>query len=654
MNMRLLRSHIQQTTIGIGIILSIALFLFASAVLAQSTTEMERRAGELERRLEGTTDINELMRVYGEAMQLMNEANQTAGGIGGIQAMPTKPSATPEKEMERRREIINKQFGGANNKAGLSPSQGDGKIEVPTEAVPIEGYIIVEGGEKDFFYNALRTDLLYTIKETFVGNLTVLTTYDPDKGGFNREHGFAIDSLSTDIKVPSVLGKKCVRWSSGSPSVCTRWSRFLRYEIDRGERYPQFNAGVVHATATEDGQIKIEADTPKIVFRGDDGITNLTTGCFDATWTLTGAELEILLKRGSMTLRKDIGRPSGASPGCRPGSTLTLHLRVNQPAVDACRNGKSVELRIVSPEDKKKYVFDDGRNMIIMALEAKTIPEHYADSVEWIIPEMQGSYRTINPSSASYTRKGRNIEVIYEGLPEDHNEFGTKTVKATLSVEGCKIVESKEVQFFYPRDAKNNPEGTYPNWFYYWKQTPAGRPFGQNVRIEYHCAGIPADKCKCLQQGVIGQYNSYYSGHKTVNVCDLKTNTWEPNTFWVKMPAVKRSNPSTLSERNFLAYTFIDTFAVAVMHEFTHFNNYLTFWPDGWKENEDTDGDDIPDRLELGMGFLPSKKQTYWSDHDLSDDEEFLTLEATYDYRIGTYDKYDWAKPGKNWPFENP
>lgn len=638
----------------ISIITTLAVFLFAYAVFAQSPAGIEERAAGLERRLQGATDIHELIRIYGEAMNLMNEANQAAAPITGIQAMPIEPSATPEKEMERRREIINKRFGQAKQKAGVFHGEGDEKIQIPAEALPIEGYILVEGGEQNFFYNKLETDLLYTIKETFVGNLTVLKTYDPKKGSFTTEKGFSIDSLSTDIKVPSVLGKKCVRWSSGSPSVCTRWANFLRYEIDRGERYPRFNAGVVLATPSENGQITLEARAPEIVFRGDDGITNLTMGCFNATWTLNRADLEILLDHGSVTLRKDVGRPIGPSPGCRPGSTMTLHIKVKQPVVDPCKNGTSVELRIVSPHNKEKYVFDDGRNMIVMGLEAKTVPDHYADSVEWIIPEIKNSYRTITPSSASYTRKGRSLEVIYEGLPEDYNEFGPRTIRATLMVDGCRIEDTKEVQFFYPRDAKNNPEGRYPNWFYYWKQTPAGRPFGQNVRIEYHCTGIPMDKCQCLHHGVIGQYNSYYSGHKTVNVCDLKTNTWDPNTFWVKMPAVKRSNPSTLLERNFFAYTYIDTFAVAVMHEFTHFNNYLTFWPDGWKENEDTDGDDIPDRLELGMGFSPTTKQTYWREHDLGDDEEFLTLEATYDYQPGTFDKYDWARPGKNWPFENP
>jgi hypothetical protein len=335
---------------------------------------------------------------------------------------------------------------------------------------------------------------------------------------------------------------------------------------------------------------------------------------------------------------------------------MTLHLKVKEKPNEECKNMKSVKLEIVSPQDKSRHVFGDEfllseySNKLILELEAKTVPERYADSVEWTIPEIEGSNRTFVPASTSLTPKGRKLAVVYKGLPEDNNEFGRKTVKATLKVDSCRLEETREVQFFYPRDENNNPEGKYPNWFYYWKQTPAARPFGQNVRIEYQCAGIPPGKCKCDQRGVIGQYNPYYSGYKTINICNLKTNTWDSDTFWVQLPSVKRSKPSTLSEQHFLAYTYIDTFAVDVMHEFTHFNNFHTFWPDGWKEDQDRDQDDIPDRLEPEMGFDPKKKQTYWQGFDLNGDEEFLTLESTFDYQTGTFDEYDWAKPGKNWP----
>jgi len=643
----------RQRTIWMGFIGAIALSLLCVAASAQSPGDLEQRARQLEQQLQGTTDMNKVMEMYRETIQTIDDATRRAGGITGMQAVPGQPATTPEREMERRREIINGQYRQAKSMVG-NLQGGTEKPQLP-EAFPLEGYIVVNGGAKELFSNEVTTDLLYTIKEAFVGNLIVLDTYDPVKGRFDREKEYEIQSLSTNISVSGIMGKKCVRRSSYVPSSCTRWAHFLRYEISKGERYPGFQSGVVSAESTENGQIKVTADAPDVTFLGDDGSTNLRMGCFSATWTLNRPEFEQLLKGRGITLRKDIGRPIGPAPGCRPGSTMTLHLRVSQKP-EECKGTRSVELTIVSPEDKSRHVFSDEyllsehSNKLTLELEARTVPEGYADSIEWTIPEIEGSNRTITPASTSPNPKGRKFTVVYKGLPEDNNEFGKKTVRATLKVDSCLIEKTREVQFFYPRDEKNNPEGKYPNWFYYWKQTPAARPFGQNVRIAYQCEGIPSDKCKCIHRGVIGQYNPYSSGYKTINICNLKTNTWDPDTFYVELPAVKRSVPSTLLGRRFLSYTYIDTFAVDVMHEFTHFNNFHTFWPEGWKESDDRDGDDIPDRLEPAMGFNPEKKQTYWQEIDLGGDEEFLTLEATHDYQPGTFDRYDWAKPGKNWP----
>ncbi|MCX8110068.1 MAG: helix-loop-helix domain-containing protein [Syntrophorhabdaceae bacterium] len=627
--------------------------LFCFLTDAQSQGDIEKRARQLEQQLQGIQDLNKLKEINQEAIKLLDDANKKTGNLTGMQGIAVKPAETPEKEMERRRDIINRQFHQLKNMLGSISSDEDEEKPQVIEALPLEGHILVEGGEKEMWYNdEVKTDLRYTIKEEFVGNLMVIHTYNPKKGRFDNERDYEIETISKEIKVSNLAGKKCIRWSSGSPAICTGWANFLRYEVDKGEYYPQFHSRVVSANTGEDGLVEIEAGAPNVVFLGSDGVTKASMGCFGAKWKIDRKDFERLFKGGAISLNKDIGSKEKSTPGCRPGSTITLYLKIKDEKTDVCKDRKSIELKIVSPEEKGRYVFsdeyllDEHSNKLTLELEAKTIPEHYADSVEWTIPEIEGSNRTIIPN----TQKGRKLTVTYKGLPNDYREFGRKKIRAALNVDSCKIEETREVQFFYPRDAKNNPEGKYPNWFYYWRQTPAARPFGQNVRIEYHCAGIPMDKCACLQKGVIGQYNPYYSGYKTVNVCNLETNTWDSGTFFVQLPAVKRSKASTLTERNYFPYTYIDTFAVAIMHEFTHFNNFLTFWPDGWKESEDRDGDDIPDRLELGMGFDPNKKQTYWDGVDLIGDEEFLTLEATYDYQVGTFDEYDWAKPGKNWP----
>ena len=160
----------RQITICICTIGTIILLLPFFAVLAQSPTDIEQRAKQLEQQLQGTSNPNKLIETYRNAIQLMDDANRKVGGLAGMQTMSIEPAETPEKEMERRREIINSQHHQIKSMTG-NLSAGTEKLEIP-EVFPLEGYIVVNGGEKDFFNNEVKTDLLYTITERFVGNLT--------------------------------------------------------------------------------------------------------------------------------------------------------------------------------------------------------------------------------------------------------------------------------------------------------------------------------------------------------------------------------------------------------------------------------------------------------------------------------------------------
>jgi hypothetical protein len=69
----------------------------------------------------------------------------------------------------------------------------------------------------------------------------------------------------------------------------------------------------------------------------------------------------------------------------------------------------------------------------------------------------------------------------------------------------------------------------------------------------------------------------------------------------------------------------------------------------------DQDNDGIPDQIERAnyMRFDPRRKLSWYrDDKDLNCiyDEEWLALEIQDSYKSGTYDRHDWAKPGKNWP----
>lgn len=599
------------------------------------------------------TEINELIRQYKEAISTIDEANMELENLLGIPHITSMPADTPEKEIERRREIINTQYREAEQLLDYYVSL-DEEIEI-LQAIEAEGFIVVDGGEKRFVDNNIEKELFYRIKESFVGNILVVRKYNTNKKVFEKEREYGFDTISKNIKVENFYGKVCTKWSYYVPKSCTRYANFIHFQINKGEIYPNFSSGVVSITQLDKNQLEIVAETPQVAFftkEGHDYSDDIHVGCTSGRWTLSNYEFEQLLKMGRIKITKNIGT-SGKSSSCVPGSTMTLYLEVKKDEPEKCKGPKKVKLEILSPSEGDRYIFTEKNpGSLTLELKAKTIPAKYEESIEWEIPEMEGSNRTFQPSSGLSNPKGSKVKVTYEGLPTHTESFGRQKVTARLKVDGCSIEETREVLIFYPRDEKNNPQGKYPNWFYYWKQTPAAMPFGQNVRLSFHCEDMPIDRCSCLQQDVVGQYNPYYSLHKTINVCDLNRNinVQDRKNFTIRLPAIKLSNPSTLQNRNFFTYTHIDTFAVIVMHEFTHFNNAHTFWTDGYVPEKDKDGDTIPDHIEPELGLNPKDKLTHWKDMlQGNDDEELLTLEATYDYKPGKFDQYDWGKPGKNW-----
>ncbi|HPM40982.1 MAG TPA: hypothetical protein PLY45_00925, partial [bacterium] len=128
--------------------LLIAVTLVAVAVVttasARTPAEIEADARRLEEQAQGTTDLGRLQQLMQQAQQLQGEMEGVAAAQG-IKVLPSKPAATPEKEVERRREIINTQFRQFQPFVGAQ-AQADEEARI-AEAIPIEGRIVVEGGE---------------------------------------------------------------------------------------------------------------------------------------------------------------------------------------------------------------------------------------------------------------------------------------------------------------------------------------------------------------------------------------------------------------------------------------------------------------------------------------------------------------------------
>lgn len=633
-------------------ILALLLLFIGSIADCQSPSDLEDKLRDMGIDVPSDMDLNQLMEKYREVIPDLDKALIDAGTMTDIPIVSSRQAATPEEEVERQKKIINFNYHQSKNKLSIL-EKGDENPQI-AEAITVEGYIAVHGGERKLWYsNEIESEMTYSIRENFVGNLIILQTYNVQTRKFEKEKDYMLHTFSTKINLQNMAGKQCVKWSYISPKTCVNYVNFLNYEIDKGEIYPNFYSGVVSIPTSEKGKVILEASTPNIIFSGKRGIDEISTTvkCTGGTWSLTKEDMEKFLARGDLTLRQEIGSPSQGNQACVKGSNITLYLKIKKEEKDKCKRAKKVKIQIVKPADKSKYIFtgDEPTGRLILELEAKTSPAGYENSIEWEIPELEGSQRIIQSAFHPSTPKGARVEVLYKGLPLYVDSFGRKKFVAKVNVDGCVVEDAKEIMLFYPRDAKNNPEGKYPNWFYYWKQTPAAKPFGQNVNLEF--GGTEFDLCK--GEHVMAIYKPDYL-YKSVHICNLTEKVG--GNFEITIPLVSRRDSSTLSQKKLVSYTHIDTFAVLVMHEFTHFNHYHTWWfgkPVDYRGRMDKDGDGIPDHLEEGMGFNPNKFQTYWGEDEefknINGDEEFLAYESTYDYPAGKYDEYDWGKPGKNW-----
>lgn len=116
------------------------------------------------------------------------------------------------------------------------------------------------------------------------------------------------------------------------------------------------------------------------------------------------------------------------------------------------------DIKIVSPKPDDDQVFKSG--MLVINAKAKVEPSKHEKDVIWEIEDVQGSKKTIKPE------KGSEVKITFDKLPKDNNQFGEKLITAKVNGKQDQV----KVRFFFERDAKDNPEGKYPNWFYYWKQ----------------------------------------------------------------------------------------------------------------------------------------------------------------------------------------
>lgn len=305
----------------------------------------------------------------------------------------------------------------------------------------------------------------------------------------------------------------------------------------------------------------------------------------------------------------------------------------------------------IDKPDPARLVFDESTEGEIKdRAELYGVPLALSDGLHWIFPEHLPVTATYVPDD----RKGESAEFIWKKLPEASPEFGKYYISVEYETDTlgdlCPEATPLAIEVFYPIDAKNNPGGKDYNWFYYWMQTSATSGIGDIAVAE--------------QETCQGELGHYTEGAEIIYVCH----------------PVARSRALRLADGAFVG--FIDTFAITVIHEDQHRQNWNEWWGlklaaidldgDGLPDERpgyvvDTDGDRVPDEWEVKLGLDPHDPfscRLYTLLHeelreDLQGKEQGELMEALgiTDYecpsyraelrwQVGSARSEDWASPG--------
>jgi len=274
----------------------------------------------------------------------------------------------------------------------------------------------------------------------------------------------------------------------------------------------------------------------------------------------------------------------------------------------------SCTARIEEPFDR--IIFDDAIPGRINSFGgAEVQPLAWGDDLEWTFPDIKGSKLTSDPAD----RRGRVVKFSYEGLPDKNDAFGEREFRAafTSARADCDDPKPQRVRVFFSRDASNNPDGSVPNWFYYWKQTSAAQGHANAMRYDANC-----------KTGILGYFEGYgdRSKENVIYICNL-------GDF---------KTVNTVTGR----YTEgIDTFAHVVLHEWTHLKNYHDWWGEsGYDETFDRDEDLVRDSRESAYKMNPKLKDSFGLGFR---DVEYPAYLQEDTWPMGSANHEDWAHPGK-------
>lgn len=232
----------------------------------------------------------------------------------------------PEDEIARRREVINNRIEESEGKTRGKASGSAARVVAIPHALPLTGHLEIVSGSTSSFYGKLRRDIKYTIRERFIGNLIVNRYYDQATHKYTGREEYGLDTISVEIDASDFKGKVCGKYA-GSPPTCTMWQELDIWQAGEGEEYPGKKCSVVTASSSAKA-VSLRINGPDILFLSSESGQGLKSSCGDSLQKLISRdEFKRMLRQKTIKVRKELDK---TSPGCRPGSSITLEMKIGK------------------------------------------------------------------------------------------------------------------------------------------------------------------------------------------------------------------------------------------------------------------------------------------------------------------------------------
>jgi len=270
-----------------------------------------------------------------------------------------------------------------------------------------------------------------------------------------------------------------------------------------------------------------------------------------------------------------------------------------------------LDINITVPSADAKYTYSDASpGLLTIACQAATDPAApaYEDKIQWSMTEIIGS------DIKADDHKGYQTSFEYQRLPALNDQFGEKLIIAAIPEYG--VADTVKVKIFYPKNATNNPgNNNEPNWYYYWKQTIAGKD------PSIYGGG----DCSDTTNGYFVHWQ-YESAETYFHICD------------------NAANFSCFKDECFYG---IDNFGKTSLHEYFHYQSWWLFYggpSPKYTSADDPDRDYIPTEVEIAHHSDPNSANTFYP--NINDWELYAIRYSLDTWVIGSADLVDWANPG--------